>query len=255
MPAWLADIISNPDILSAFVVGFFAQMLDGSLGMGFGVLSYTLLNGIGLDPKSVSATVNASKIFTGTAASIAHVREGNVNKSMLLRLGAGGVAGALIGSLILVSIHSDQLKIGVNIYLLAIGGLILYRARRPRAELAKRQHRTIIALFGGILEALAGIWGPFVTSSLVERGGTPRYVVGTSTIAETIVAVTVTTVLVGNLGFAAVSQLALGLIAGALIASPIAAKLTKKLPTSIAIICIGLLVIVTSLTRLAQQLL
>ncbi len=255
MPIGLADLLGNPDILAAFVVGFFAQLLDGSLGMGFGVLSYTLLNGIGLDPKSVSATVNVSKIFTGSAASIAHVREGNVNKSMLLRLGIGGVVGAIIGSLILVSIQNDQLKIYVNIYLLAIGVLILYRARQPRSALAKRQHPTIIALFGGILEALAGIWGPFVTSSLVERGGTPRYVVGTSTIAETIVAVTVTTVLVGNLGLAAISQLALALIGGALLAAPIAAKLTKKLPTTIAIICIGLLVIVTSLTRLAQQLL
>lgn len=255
MTEFLAELLANPNILAAFGVGFVAQLLDGSLGMGFGVLSYTLLNGIGLDPKSVSATVNASKIFTGSAASIAHLREGNVNKSMLLRLGAGGVAGALIGSLILISFHSDQLKIWVNIYLLAIGGLILYRARRPRTELAKRQHRTIIALFGGILEALAGIWGPFVTSSLVERGGTPRYVVGTSTIAETIVAVTVTTVLVGNLGLAAVSQLALGLIGGALLAAPIAARLTKKLPTTVATICIGILVIVTSLTRLAQQLL
>jgi uncharacterized protein len=255
MTELLADLLANPNILAAFGVGFIAQLLDGSLGMGFGVLSYTLLNGIGLDPKSVSATVNASKIFTGAAASFSHVREKNVNKSMLLRLGIGGVAGALIGSILLVTIHSDQLKIYVNIYLLFVGAVILYRVYRPRQQLAKRQHRTIIGLFGGILEALAGIWGPFVTSSLVERGSSPRYVVGTSAVAETIVAVTVTTVLVGNLGFAAVSQLALGLISGALLAAPLAARLTKKLPTTVAIICIGLLVIVTSLTRLAQQLL
>lgn len=253
MTALLADLLANPNILAAFAVGFAAQLLDGSLGMGFGVLSYTLLNGLGLDPKAVSATVNASKIFTGAAASLSHIRERNINKSMLLRLGLGGVAGALIGSLLLVSINSDQLKIYVNIYLLFVGIVILHRVYRPRKTMAKRQHRTIIGLLGGILEALAGIWGPFVTSSLVERGSSPRYVVGTSTIAETIVAVTVTTVLVGNLGFAAISKLALGLISGALLAAPLAARLTKKLPTTTAIIGIGLLVIVTSLTRLAQQ--
>lgn len=255
MPAWLADLASNPDLLAAVLVGFFAQLLDGTLGMGFGVLSYTLLGGIGLDPKSVSATVNASKIFTGAAASIAHLREANVSRRMLLGLIGGGVTGALAGSLMLISFQSDQLKLVVNLYLLLVGGLILHRARRPRHQPATPPRSGIIGLFGGILEALAGIWGPFVTSSLVERGGAPRYVVGSSTIAETIVAVTVTSVLVGHLGLAAVSQLALGLIGGALLAAPVSARLTRRLPSGLAVICIGLLVIVTSLTRLAQQLL
>lgn len=252
--SWASDLFANPDLLAALVVGFFAQLLDGSLGMGFGVLSYTLLGGIGLDPKSVSATVNASKIFTGAAASFAHVREANVNRRMLASLAAGGVIGALIGSLILISFESDQLKIAVNVYLLLVGALILNRARRPPGDQAAPPRSGLIGLFGGILEAVAGIWGPFVTSSLVERGGAPRYVVGCSTIAETIVAVTVSGVLVGHLGLATVSQLAFGLIGGALLAAPLAARLTRRLPSGIAIICIGLLVIVTSLTRLAQQL-
>ncbi len=254
----LTSLLAEPGFLAALAVGFVAQLLDGSLGMGFGVLSYTLLSSTGLDPRSVSATVNAAKIVTGAAASAAHVKEGNISGSSLWRLALGGIAGALIGSLILISVNGDQLKLFVNLYLLLVGILVLWRARRPRRsgapETGKPRH-VVIGLFGGILESLAGIWGPFVTSSLIERGGTPRYVVGASTVCETIVAVTVSLVLVGNLGLSAVSGLALGLVGGALVAAPFAARLTRTLPTGIAVICIGVLVIVTSLMRLAQQLL
>lgn len=255
MPDWLAALAGNPDILAAVVVGFLAQLIDGSLGMGFGVLSYTLLSGAGLDPRSVSATVNTAKIFTGAAAAAAHVREGNIDRGSLVGLALGGVAGALVGSLLLIVASGEQLKLFVNIYLLLVGVMVLQRVRRPRQQAASHKRQFGIGLLGGLLEALAGIWGPFVTGNLIERGGTPRYVVGASTVCETIVAVTVSAVLIGNLGLASVSTLAVGLIGGALLAAPIAARLTRKLPSTVAIICIGLLVIVTSLTRLAQQLL
>lgn len=234
------------------LVGFLAQMCDGALGMGFGVVSYSVLTVIGMEPKVVSASVNAAKIVTGSASGLSHMFHKNIDWRLFARLAVGGVLGAVIGVRVLIHLPKLWVQIVVCTYMLGVGYIILSRALGKMAMATGGANAGRVGLAGGVLEAVAGVWGPLVTSSLVARGVDPRMVIGTGNLCETVVAVAVASMLVAHMGIDAVSGSILGLMTGAVIASPIAARFTRKLPARTLMIGVGVLVIVTTILRLIR---
>jgi uncharacterized membrane protein YfcA len=238
--------------LFAFI-GVVAQMFDGILGMGFGVVSSTCLTLLGLPRMVVSAAVNGAKIFTGVASGLSHAWYRNVTWRLFGILGAGGLAGGVLGSLLLS--HGAGRYVGpvISFYLVLVGLYIIWRAIMEKAHAITNVRTAGVALAGGALEAISGVWGPLVTSSLVAMGVEPRYAVGTGNLAETIVAVTVFSMLAGHVGLAAASHAVVGLVIGAIVASPIAARLTHRVPRKQLMIGVGLLVIASSVVRLTRD--
>ena len=249
------DLSGLDSVLLFAAIGFFAQLCDGALGMGFGVISYSVLTAMGLDPKTVSATVNGAKIFTGLASGAAHIHQRNVNWRLAAALLAGGAVGASIGVLLLLRVSGETIQIIIAAYLIAVGTLIGARALRMALPIERRPRAAVVGMAGGMLEAIAGIWGPLVTSSLVLRGLPPRFVVGSVNLAETAIAVCVSVLLASQIGFASVTTAVLGLVGGAIIAAPLAARFTRTLPARTLMLGIAGLMIITSLLRIARLLL
>jgi uncharacterized protein len=250
----LQTLLEQPQTWLFVAIGFVAQLFDGAVGMGFGAISSTVLAAIGLPREIASASVNGAKILTGAASGVGHILLQNVDWRMLGVLAAAGSLGGLIGSFVLTKHAGPILGVLVSFYLVFVGVYIIRKAfgapppRVPRAKVGG------VGLVGGFLEALSGVWGPLVTSNLVAVGANPRYVVGTGNIAETFVAGVVFAVLVRHLGFEQLSLSTLGLLAGALLATPIAARITRNLPRKPMMIAVGVLVIVLSLVRIGRDL-
>jgi uncharacterized membrane protein YfcA len=235
------------------VIGFFAQLCDGALGMGFGVISSTVLTIIGLPRIIVSATVNTAKILTGTASTVSHLAYKNVEWRSLVVLGSAGIGGALIGANLLINSTSKYVGRFINVYLVFVGAYIIWKAANVDKLRITMPRIAIIGVAAGFLEAVAGVWGPLATSNLVASGLAPRLAVGVGNVAETLVAIVVSITLVNEIGFDKLSRAAVGLVIGALIASPIAARMTARLPKKRLAIGVGILVIVTSVVRLVKE--
>jgi hypothetical protein len=237
------------------VIGFGAQLCDGALGMGFGVISSTVLTLIGLPRLIVSATVNTAKILTGTASAVSHLAYRNVEWRSLLMLSIGGIVGALAGSYLLLNISGSRyISPFISVYLIGVGVYIIWRVSHVERLRITLPRIGGIGVAAGLLEAVAGVWGPLATSNLVASGLAPRLAVGVGNVAETVVAVVVSTTLVHAIGFDKLSRAAVGLVIGALIASPLAARLTAHLPKRRLAIGVGVLVIVSSALRLVKEL-
>ena len=237
------------------VVGFAAQLVDGALGMAYGVISATVLLAFGVPPANVSASVHASKVFTGAASAVSHFSHRNVDRGLFWRLAAAGAVGGVLGAYVLTSIEGDVIKPYVVIYLGLMGGFILFRAWKgidPNPVPFRKPFP--VGLIGGFLDALGGGgWGPTVTTTLVATGTPPRQAIGTSNSAEFVVAVAVSSAFLWALltgHWENASDLMLhawavgGLIVGGLAAAPLAAWVTKILPARGLTWIVGALVIV-----------
>ena len=162
--------------------GFVAQMIDGALGMAYGVTSATFLLTIGVPPSAVSASVHASEIFTSGVSGYMHLKFGNVNSKLFKKILIPGVIGAISGAYLLTSLEKYIyiIKPLVAVYTLILGILIIQKALKKRIE--KRPIRQIgwLAFAGGSLDSIGGGgWGPIVTSTLINNGRSPRFVIGT----------------------------------------------------------------------------
>ena len=253
MPSELALALQDPQVWLLAGVGFVAQMFDGALGMGFGAISSTVLAAIGLPREIASATVNGAKIFTGIASGAAHFSMRNIDRRMLLVLLLAGGTGGFVGANLLAYGVGHWIGVLVSGYLVLVGFYILSRAFKTDIIQLGRRRIGGIGAAGGMLEALVGVWGPLVTSNLVAMGASPRHAVGTGNVAETFVAAIVFTVLVHQLGFAQLTVTVLSLLAGALVAAPIAANVTRALPRRSMMIAVGSLVILLSVVRLIRD--
>ncbi len=247
-------LLLQPQTWVFLAIGFVAQLFDGAIGMGFGAISSTVLAAIGLPREVASASVNGAKILTGAASSIGHITLLNVDWRMLVVLGGSGVLGGALGAVVLTRHAGPWLGVFVSAYLIVVGFVIILRARGMPPPTVPHAKIGTVGLFGGFLEAMSGVWGPLVTSNLVAVGANPRYVVGTGSIAETFVACAVFAILVRHLGFEQLSLATLGLVAGALLATPIAARITRDLPRKPLMIAVGALVIILSIIRLVRDL-
>lgn len=240
------------EALWAALVGFIAQMIDGALGMGYGITSNSLLLSLGVPPAVASASVHVSEVFTTAASGASHLKLGNVDKGLFVRLLAPGAACGFLGAYALVSAPLEVIRPAVNLYLAALGATIILRALRYGA--AKRPVPKIgeigLGGLGGFLDAVGGGgWGPIVTSTLVAAGHNPRTAIGSVNAAEffvTLVQSAAFLVLLRSLPWAVV----LGLIAGGVAAAPIAARICGKLPPRAMMAAVGALVLALSARNL-----
>ena len=173
------------DFIAFAIVGFFAQIVDGALGMGFGVISASILLAQGIPPALVSASVNAAKLPTTGTAALSHLFHKNLQWPIVITLCIYGALGGIIGATVLTSLKGKALLVMINIYLLIVGGLIVYRGVRNVApRLFPHQYTRMIGFCGGLIEGIGGSWGPIVTTSLLGVGTESRYAIGSSNFSE-----------------------------------------------------------------------
>jgi uncharacterized membrane protein YfcA len=236
--------------LEFVAVGFLAQVVDGALGMAYGVTSTTFLLTLGLPPAAASASVHAAEVFTTGASGLAHLTLGNVDRRLFLRLVGAGVAGAVAGAWLLTAIPATPVRLLVSLYLAAMGGLILRRALRGTPPAGPAGPLGLLGLAGGFCDALGGGgWGPLVASTLLARGTPPRFTVGSVNLAEFFVALAASATFLLTIGLGH-WRIVLALVLGGMVAAPVAALLCRHLPPRPLMLLIGLLILSLSL-RLA----
>jgi uncharacterized membrane protein YfcA len=239
--------IDWPQLLSFIGVGFAAQLVDGALGMAFGVISTTLLISLGVAPASASASVHAVEVFTTGASGISHVLHKNVSWKLFRRIVIPGVIGGVLGAYVLTRIPAESARPFVLAYLAAIGLYLLWRGIRHGHQEKKPRVVEPLGLIGGFLDAAGGGgWGPVVTSNLLVQGAHPRKVIGTVNTAEFFLAVTISATFIASLGFAAFTLAMVGLLIGGIAAAPFGAYFAKRIPARTLLILVGIVLIATS---------
>ena len=251
LASFTSDVITSDLFYQAILVGLLAQLVDGSLGMAYGITSTSFLIGIGATPAAASGAVHVAEIFTTAFSGISHIKFGNVHKDLFKKLVIPGVIGGIIGAYILTSIDGKLIKPYITVYLLLMGLFILRKAFvLIKHNNKKIKHVRKLALTGGFLDAIGGGgWGPIVTSSLIGQGNSPRHTIGSVNTAEFFVsfATGITFILLGSAGH---WILVAGLIIGGLFSAPFAAYLTSKLSTKKLLIAVGFLITAISIYNL-----
>jgi len=234
-------------ILLYVLVGFVAQMIDGALGMAYGVSSNTFLLSLGIPPAAASASVHMAEVVTTGISGLSHWRLGNVDWKLVKRLLIPGVIGGVAGAYLLTSIDGDFIKPYISAYLLIMGIVILVKAINYAAKPHNGVHTarvSVLGVIGGFFDAIGGGgWGPIVTTTLVARGKDARQTIGSVNFSEFFVTLAESVTFVLTLSFLGYWQIILGLLIGGAIAAPMAAVLTKKLPVKTLMFIVGLLII------------
>jgi uncharacterized membrane protein YfcA len=235
-------------LLPFIAVGFAAQLVDGALGMAFGVISNTLLVGVlGVPPAQASQRVHLVECFTTAASGISHLLHGNIDGKLFVRLLIPGVIGGVAGAYVLTSLHADVVKPFVLTYLGGIGLYLLWRGLMYPPRVREAKFVAPLGLVGGFLDAAGGGgWGPVVTSNLLIQGADPRKVVGTVSSVEFFLTLTISAAFIYHLGFADVAGATLGLLIGGMAAAPIGAWAAKHFPPKTMLILVGIVLTLTS---------
>jgi uncharacterized membrane protein YfcA len=244
------------DILIYMLGGFIAQMIDGALGMAYGVSATTFLLSFGVSPAAASASVHTSEIFTSGVSGLMHLRFGNVNSKLFKNLLLPGIAGAILGAYILTSLeeYNSYIKPVVSVYTMILGTIIIRKALAARRRKKKTKNVGILAIVGGFLDSIGGGgWGPIVTSTLLAGGRNARYTIGSVNLAEFFVAFSSSITFIIFLGLNHF-QVILGLVLGGMIAAPIAATLSRKLPVKTIMLAVGIVIIIVSLRTILLML-
>jgi uncharacterized protein len=230
-------------------VGFAAQLVDGALGMAFGVINSTLLVSVlGVTPAVASASVHAVETFTTAASGASHIAHRNVDWRLLPRIAVPGVIGGALGAYVLASIDASVARPFVMAYLAAIGVYLLYRAWRGAVTPRKPTVVEPLGLVGGFLDAAGGGgWGPVVTSNLLVQGSEPRTTIGTVNTSEFFLTFTISLTFFLALGWGAFTLQTVGILIGGLAAAPLGGLLAKRVPARPLMAAVGVLLVVTSL--------
>ncbi len=241
--------VSGSTFLLFVLVGFLAQMIDGALGMAYGVSSNSFLLTLGVSPAIASASVHTAEVLVTGISGVSHWKMGNLDRHLVKRLLFPGVAGGILGAYTLTAVNGEKIKPLIAGYLLLMGLRIVIKAFNHQGEHRRAyKHAGLLGFFGGFLDALGGGgWGPIVTTTLVARGNHPRYAIGSVNFTEFFVTLAQTATFIATLNFVAYWRLIAGLILGGAMAAPLAARLTKKLPTKPLMILVGALIIGLSL--------
>lgn len=248
--------VVGPDFLLFVLGGFIAQMIDGSLGMAYGVSATSFLLSFGVSPAASSASVHTAEIFTSGVSGLTHLRFQNVNKKLFKSLLIPGMLGAVAGAYILFSLEEYNYLIRplVAVYTLVLGLAIIRKAvlmqiRKRR----KTKNVPALAAFGGFMDSIGGGgWGPIVSTTLIARGRHPRYTIGSVNLAEFFVSFASSLTFFATIGLSHI-QIIVGLILGGIIAAPIAASITRKLPVKRMMILVGIVVILVSIRLLVKS--
>lgn len=244
----------TPEFLGFFIVGFLAQVIDGALGMAYGVSANSFLLGLGVPPALASASVHTAEVFTTAASGISHWRLGNVDKQIIKRLAVAGVIGGVLGAYVLSNIDGKIIKPWIALYLLVMGFRILYKAFRPINGFSKtlRQRLPVLGLFGGFMDAIGGGgWGPVVTSTMLANGEPPRKTIGSVNLTEFFVTLAEAITFLFTLGTLDWPVVA-GLLLGGGLAAPLGAFLTKKISPRTMLAVVGVVVIFLQARTLYQ---
>ena len=238
-------------LLPFIAVGFAAQLVDGALGMAFGVISNTLLVGVmGVPPALASQRVHVVECFTTGVSGISHLLHRNIDGRLFVRLAIPGVIGGVLGAYVLSVLFrqdADFVKPFVLLYLTGIGVYLLVRGIMYPPKIKEAKYIAPLGLVGGFLDAAGGGgWGPVVTSNLLIQGADPRKVVGTVSAAEFFLTVAVSATFIWNLGFADLAGATLGLLIGGIAAAPFGAFAAKRIPAKAMLILVGIVLTVTS---------
>src|ERR1043165_9247291 len=242
-----------PDYLLLGAVGFLAQLVDGALGMAFGVICTTAMLSMGLPPAQASAIVHTAEIFTTGASAGSHLWHRNVDWRLVARLGIAGVAGAVLGAWVLSNLDAAFVRPYIAAYLLLVGIFILLKAwRLAPARDAPGPWVGPIGFVAGLLDASGGGgWGPVATSTLIGSGHTPRMVVGSVNTTEFFVTVAAATTFFVELGASPWREL-LALVIGGMLAAPLGGWAVQRIAPRILMIAVGCLVIALSAWQIAR---
>jgi uncharacterized membrane protein YfcA len=245
----------NQEFLVFFFIGVFAQLVDGTLGMGYGATSTSFLLAYGVPPVVSSTGVHVAEMFTTGVSAISHHRFGNINKKLVRHLLIPGVLGSITGAYLLSDvINGDVIKPFIAVYMIILAIIIIRKALAKSIIKKKTKKLGFLAAFGGFMDAVGGGgWGPIVTSTLLGRGRNPRYTIGSVNAAEFAVSFAsgITFMLFGGIhGW----QVIIGLILGGVIAAPLGAYLVNKIKRKPMMIAVGILIILLSLKTLSKLL-
>ncbi|HMS64763.1 MAG TPA: sulfite exporter TauE/SafE family protein [Ignavibacteria bacterium] len=241
------DISFDNQFLFFVLAGFIAQLIDGALGMAYGVSCTTFLLNLGIPPVLASASVHTSEVFTTGVSGLSHLFLKNVNLKLFFKLAIPGVIGSVTGAYLLSNmLDGNFIKPYISAYLLIIGIFILiksFKVFKPKDDV---KNVSVLGLTGGFFDAIGGGgWGPIVTSNLIFQGKTPKETIGTVNTAEFFVTFFSTGVFLFFVGIDS-WKIILGLIVGGVVAAPIGAVMAKKVNPKVLMFLVGVLIIITS---------
>jgi uncharacterized membrane protein YfcA len=261
------------DLFLVGLGGFAASLVDGALGMGFGPTSSSILLSTGLPPAAISSTVNLVKVATGLAAGVSHWRFGNTDRKLVLQLAIPGAIGAFIGVTILSNVDGNALRPYLAALLFFVGVRILIRFSRPlpvatpiredddfshdhdKIPYFDRRGVKLAATAGGITNGMIGAWGPLVTPFLLHKGLPPRFTVGSVNTAEVVVAFASVGTLIAAAGKGGLDgAVILAMLAGGVVASPIAALAIRHVPARAMGVAVAGLLLLTNAKELIPEL-
>jgi len=237
------------------LAGFCAEIVAGSMGMGYGVICTTILLILNVPPPIISASIHSAESFTSAAGSISHWQLGNINKKLVKALAVPAIIGAVIGAIALTfagEYYAKLTKPIIAAYAMYLGFRILrnaYKSKNGNGSngIKKKTNIPILGLIGGFIDSFGGGgWGPLVTGTFIKNGRTPRYVIGSSTMAKFILTVASAITFLFTVGIHHWNIVA-GLLIGGIITAPFSAMLTARLPVRKMFIAVGIVVIVMSL--------
>jgi len=236
------------------LIGLGAQLVDGALGMAFGLVSSSVLLSMGLPPAQVSASVHTAEVFTTGASGVSHLVAGNVDKRLFFRLALPGALGGALGAYVLTQVPGDLIRPLIYLYLLVLAIIILARVAgrwMPKGEIRRVP---VLGFFAGLLDASGGGgWGPVATSTLLARGGQARTTIGTVNAAEFVVTLTISATFLLSMGVQHL-QIVAGLLIGGMMAAPVAAVLVKRVKERWVLVAVGVLVLGISLFQVGHAL-
>lgn len=246
--------MEGSEFLFYVAAGFAAQVVDGALGMAYGVTASSLLLGSGVPPAVASATVHAAECFTTGASGLSHRAFGNIDRALFKRLLLPGIVGAAAGAYLLSNLPGDAIKPWIAGYLMLMGAVIVFKAFRDFPPRRVTTHLAPLGFGGALIDAIGGGgWGPMVASNLMARGNAFRLTVGTVNAVEFFVTLTASAVFLLTLGLSNWKMIA-ALALGGVIAAPFGAWLVGKVRPKPFQVAVGLLVIGLSLRTIVQSL-
>ena len=250
---WQTFVFSlDKTILIFILAGFVAQLIDGALGMAYGITATSVLLTFGLTPVAATSSVHASEVVTSGVSGLSHLKFGNVEKKLFRSLLIPGVLGAIMGAYVLSSLqeYNHFIKPVVSLYTLILGFIIIFKALKKDAIRQKLTKIFPLAFSGGFLDSIGGGgWGPIVSSTLMAQGKAPRFTIGSVNTAEFFVALASSLTFFTMVG-TSYWNVIFGLIIGGVAAAPLGAFLTNKLATKAIMITVGIIVIILSLKRI-----
>ncbi|MBO0939107.1 sulfite exporter TauE/SafE family protein [Fibrella sp. HMF5335] len=246
----------EPEFFYFLMAGFVAQMIDGALGMAYGVTATTFLMSVGISPLHATASVHSSEIFTSGVSGYMHLKFGNINSRLFKAVLIPGVIGAALGAWLISELsafeqYAKLLQPVISVYTAFLGILIIRKALIKRIKKKPIRRIGLLAWTGGFLDSIGGGgWGPIVNSTLIASGRHPRYTIGSVNLAEFFVSFASSVVFALYVGLDNYGLVILGLILGGSIAAPIAAHLAQRLPVKTMMVLVGIVVIIVSLRKI-----